>query len=515
MTEDHAERRIRFGGRLATVLAALGGLVLGIATGFPLPAFLAVVGGMVLAGSGRALSRPDNETRAVGSVGLAVGGLALLAAIALGGAQSTAGAGLATATGVGVLAVALDALVESPVDASPPVGRAVKRSVALLLVVAFVGALWHLGVLPALGLVPVVAVSVAVTPSAFVALVSLQVLALVTLALVRAALPVLAEWLSGVEDDPLARFDRVGLDPRAVPGWYWALLGVQAVVAVLDPAGTLFAWTLAALSVLGTAVELALVSGILHLPLALVALLSGTVLAARGLQRFAVWWAGPHPATALAFGSGGAVVGTVVTALAAVPPVGDALGGWLSAVVVDGLPGVIGATATTLVGVAFVLGIVRGLVLVFPAVTAVGAVPASAGGYAVGGTALFVAALAAAEAGAPAPVVFAGAAGSLLVWDLGENATGLREQLGREVDTRRVEVTHATGSALVGGAAVVVATVAGYLLGPIGFAPVDRTRAMVALVLALLALIAFVYTVENPIGRESESDRATPESTDD
>lgn len=73
-------------------------------------------------------------------------------------------------------------------------------------------------------------------------------------------------------------------------------------------------------------------------------------------------------------------------------------------------------------------------------------------------------------------------AGAVLAWDLGEHAIGVGEQLGRDADTLPVELTHAAGSLLAGGAAVVAGrTVAG--VGPSGLS-------LPALVLLLAAVVA-------------------------
>lgn len=499
MSRDPTETRVRFGARLAVALAALVGAGLGLATGVPGATLLGLVAGGVLAGSGRALADEENARRAAGSAGLVVGGVALVAAVRLAAARSGGAAVLVAAVSLGVAAVVLDALVETPGDASPPVGRAARRSVAVLVPFALLGTAWASG-LVTLFVVGPVAVGIAlVNYSAFLSLVVLQVLALVAMLLVQEALPVLDSWIDA-DGDPLAALDRVGLRLREVPRAFWALLGVQVLVLLFDPGGTWFAAALSALSVLGTVIHAVLVYGVLHAPLAAVALLAGLVLLARGVQRTVLWWAGPSPGTALSFGAGGLLAAGVAVLLGAIPPTAALLTDGLWSVGFGGFSEALGATAAALLVVGLLVGAVRWTVLAFPAAASVGAIPASAGGYAVGATALFVGALAAAASGATAVVAFAGAAGALLVWDLGENTTVLREQLGGEVDTRRVEITHATGSVGVGVAAVLASTLAYYLIGRVGIAPPDESHALLALALALVGLVSFVYVAENPLG---------------
>lgn len=502
---DPTETSVRFGARLAVALAALVGVGLGLATGVPVATLLGVVAGGTLAAGARALADEENARRAAGSGALVVGVLVLVGAVWLASTRSLAAAVLVPAVSLGVGSVVLDALVETPGDASPPVGRAVRRSVAVLLPVAGLGIGWQTGLVPILVVVPAVVGAGLVNYSAFLSLVTLQALALVAMLLVQEALPVVDEWVDA-EGDPLAALDEFGLRVSEVPRSVWALLGVQVVVVLLDPSGSWFAFALEALSVLGLAIRLALVYGLFHLPLAAVAGLAAIVLAARGLQRVVLWWTGPRPGTAISFGAGGVLAASLFVPLGAVPPTASLLGDALGAVGVGGYAGTLGATATALLGLALLLAVVRWSVLAFPAAASLGAVPRSAGGFAVGATALFVGALAAAGSTAPAVVAFVGAAGALLVWDLGENTTVLREQLGGEVDTRRVEITHATGSVAVGLGGVVLATAAYYLVGRVGITPPDESTALLALSLALLGLIAFVYVVENPLG-DADADR--------
>lgn len=499
MTAGLAENRVRLGARLATALAVLVALALGVAVGAPGATVLGVVGGAVLAAGTRALVREENARRAAGSAALVVGSVAMLGGIALGFGRSPLLAAFVPTASLGVAAVVLDALVESPAEASTPVGRAVRRSAAVVLPVAVLAATWHTGLLPAAVVVPVAAAAIGATVNPLVALVSLQVLAVVAVLVVQEAIPVLDEWLPNAGEDRESPLDRFGFRLGDVPVAFWGLLGIQVLFVLLDPSGAWFGAVLDVLSEFGTVVRLVLVYGVFHLPLAAVVVLAGLVLLARGIQVAVMWWAGPRPATALSFAAGGGLAAALVTALGAIPPVAAALGHWASATPLENLPGVVGVTAVLLACLVGALVVVRFLLLAFVAASAVGAVPDAAAGYAAGGTALFVAALLAVEGGAPAVVAFAGAAGSLLVWDLGENATTLRRQLGRRVDTRRVELTHAVGSGIVGVVAAVVASAALYLLGPVGLAPPDEGRALVAVALALLALLAFVYVAENPL----------------
>lgn len=77
--------------------------------------------------------------------------------------------------------------------------------------------------------------------------------------------------------------------------------------------------------------------------------------------------------------------------------------------------------------------------------------------------------------------------GTVLVWDAGDNAIGIGQQLGRDAETWRLEATHLTGTALVGvagtGIVLFADTIGGGGLSFPAFAMV-----FVALVLLTLAL---------------------------
>lgn len=75
----------------------------------------------------------------------------------------------------------------------------------------------------------------------------------------------------------------------------------------------------------------------------------------------------------------------------------------------------------------------------------------------------------------------ASTAAAVVTWDLGENAVGIGEQLGRKAETTAIETTHALGSGLVGA----VAVFAGDAAGDIGTGGLS----LPSLALVLLALL--------------------------
>jgi hypothetical protein len=102
-----------------------------------------------------------------------------------------------------------------------------------------------------------------------------------------------------------------------------------------------------------------------------------------------------------------------------------------------------------------------------------------------GGAALFAGVVLAGVQGAPPESLLLSTLGAVLAWDVADHAIGVGEHLGREADTRRVELVHAATSLLVGvfGAGVCFAT---YVVAA-GGQPVS---ALVLLLLGAVALVA-------------------------
>lgn len=86
----------------------------------------------------------------------------------------------------------------------------------------------------------------------------------------------------------------------------------------------------------------------------------------------------------------------------------------------------------------------------------------------------------------PLSTLLVGAVAALLVWDIGENAVSIGEQLGRGAPTTRVELTHLAASLLVGG----VAVVAGLLVSDVGAADLSLPSFVVLVVAVVLFGVA-------------------------
>jgi hypothetical protein len=170
---------------------------------------------------------------------------------------------------------------------------------------------------------------------------------------------------------------------------------------------------------------------------------------------------------------GDRVLGTVLTALAA-PGLVGAVG--LSAVLVDDpvtlVKTVFGATGVAMTGVAMLLGSRRSS----RSLLKLGA-----------GTLLCCVLAGGVLRSASQTTLLVGVAGTVLAYDLGENAVSLGDQLGRTAPTRTVEAVHALGSLAVAGIAVLAArTVDG--VGTPGMSLTSLSLLLVAVVLLLAAV---------------------------
>ena len=544
-TGARPEEPVRVGNKLALGVAVLAAGVLAGAAAGPPGLVAGLVAGLAGVGVGaalRALVRDGNRSRALGSVGLAAGGVALLGSVAglayagslpsghpLGHSMTDAGdAAIVVLVAAGVLAAAADAFVERPVRATGEVVSTLWRSSHVLVVGAV---LTYLAAIGALVDVPLALVSGYASLLAAAGrptvdgglllaanLVVLQLLAVATVWLVRRSVPVLDGWVAsatgGREEPDVAGLLRVLPDPTGLPASVWGLIGVQLLVVVFAgrAVGALVTQVLDVLGVLGTVARAAVGAGVFHWPLVAVGALAGVVLVADWLRGAVVFWAGRNPPTSLAFAAGG-VAGVAVGAVAGVATMtaevalGARAGGRLVA------PGV-----TVAVGAGM---FVTAVLAVVPERAARLFGVRRATGFAGGAAALFVAGLGVALFGVGGQAVttaetlvplaaIVGVAASVLVWDLGENAVALRDQLGRETDTSEVELTHGVASVLVAGGGAVLAAAAYYLAGPLLFTSVDigpvelsdglvdigPERALVALGLALVALLAFGVLVD-------------------
>lgn len=128
-----------------------------------------------------------------------------------------------------------------------------------------------------------------------------------------------------------------------------------------------------------------------------------------------------------------------------------------------------------LAGALGLLLLFAGLARAAPLVVSLGAVGLLAGGLAAG------------VRGAPAWATLASVAATVLAWDVGRTAISVGRQLGRDADTRRLELVHATAS---GGVAAVTAGV-GYGL----FRVAAGGQPVTALVLFLLAAVLLVEAI--------------------
>lgn len=115
------------------------------------------------------------------------------------------------------------------------------------------------------------------------------------------------------------------------------------------------------------------------------------------------------------------------------------------------------------------------------AVLAAGVALARHDAVSLGAAALFGGVLAAGVQGAPVAPLLAGGVATVVAWDSAGTAIDLGAQLGREAPTRRLELVHAAGTALVGG----LAATAGWSIYQISLGSRPLTGPVFLLVAAL------------------------------
>jgi len=511
MSGHPAEDRVAapFSATLALVAAAVAGGLLGAAAGVPGETALAVFAGVWLGQSIAALDGDGNDRIAAGSVGTALASTVAAGVLVwLVTVRSLAQLALVALVLVAVAAVSTDRSVGLTTAAGEATQSAVFRSVVPLTVGTLLAVLVHGD---AFALVATVAVSgVAATVgsvAAYDALVLLELQVVATVFLFNAATSVIDERLPARQREsiPILRdvtldLGDAELDLDRVPNAVWGLLVLQVLLVPFPGPDAAVAWALGLLSYLGLAVSVLLTYGVVHAVLLVPGVLCLTVLAGEALRSLVVVWAGTKPPLAAAKAAGGAVVAVAVPLLTAVPPVGNGIAAAVPANTTLGAAiGAFGVGATLLgaVGVALVafqLAVAGALGL-----AAFNLYAADRLGFSLGATALFLAALVAAAADALAPVVFLGVAAALAVWDLGATSVDLGTQLGREAETRRGEVVHAAGTAIVGAVGVVVATVAVYLVLPFATA-LAPWQAILALACTVLAVLAATVATARGVG---------------
>ncbi|MFB6218784.1 MAG: hypothetical protein ABEH77_06340 [Halobacteriaceae archaeon] len=121
------------------------------------------------------------------------------------------------------------------------------------------------------------------------------------------------------------------------------------------------------------------------------------------------------------------------------------------------------------------------------AVLAVGAVRGSRRLVTAGAALLFFGVLAGALTADDPLLALLGAALAFVAWDTAEHGIGVGEQLGRDAPTRRLEVTHAAASAIVG----LLAVAAGYGAYTVAWGGLPSA----ALVLFLLGALLLTWTL--------------------
>lgn len=159
----------------------------------------------------------------------------------------------------------------------------------------------------------------------------------------------------------------------------------------------------------------------------------------------------------------------------------------------DRAPALLSVQVAVLAAVGSVLAVLPGDVLGIPP-AAVGAAAVGAGAVrgsrrlvTAGAAALFLGVLAAALTVDDPFLTLLGGALAFVAWDVGEYGIDVGEQLGRDAPTRRLEVTHAAASTIVG----LLAVIAGYGVYTVAWGGLPSA----ALVLFLLGGLLLTWTL--------------------
>jgi hypothetical protein len=480
------------GGRLAVAVAAVVGVLLGWTVGAPWAVSATALGGLLLGAAAAGIETGGNAaTLRGGLLGLLGSALLVGGAVVPGGSAAlvVAGVGLAVSTG------AIDAAVGFDADATGALTRSFWWSgLALGAGLLFLAGLTT-GTLIAVVRLGADALAWLVAANELTALLLLQVLALAFGVMTTRALAVLDRYAPPPIRNGARPLEALALDVWAVPRGYWTALVVQAVLAVYAP-GTL-SWVFSVVPVVGSALRFLLQSGVLHVPLVCGTLAVGAVVLAGPTVDSVQSVVGPDPSETVSLAGAGALAVVFVGLPLAVPPVARAVQTRLPAGQARATAELFGPTVAVLGGLTVA---VVGTLLVLGGVLFVSAapgLPARARGFTLSAIALFAVALGVGALGGAPLAVICGVAGAMLVRDFGEHATGLGLSVGRDGETRDAELVHLTGSSLVAGAGVAVALIAVYVFGPVGgFSGVGDWRAMLALTLTLVSLLALVRLVE-------------------
>lgn len=479
-----------FSGRLAVAVAALATLAAGVGVGNPGIA-LGVGGALAFGWGAGALDTDANGRRALGSVATVLGGLLVLLGMGTGGARTGAFAVSALAL-LGLSAITVDATAGLGDETLSPLLASLGSSIATIIGGVALASLLHVafGVgLVALALGGLAHVTLATPLGAFVVL---QLEAVLVAVLMHRARAVVEGWFpGGVPVDAWEEFEPLAMSVREVPKGYWAALGLQLVL-LFAGANAVVEYLLASTWLFGAVVDGVLRSGLLHAVLLAALVLEGAVLFAEFVRSGANSALAPDPPKSIAYAAGGIVLCVAVPLLLGAAAVALALLGTGTDVMFLG--GTWGSAAAILSLSVVALGVVFALEVTGVAIAERSLLPDRVAGFAVGATLLFLAAIGARPAGAPAVVTFAGVAAALVAWDLGETSVDLGTHLDG-AETRRAEVVHATGSVAVGVAGVALAALSVTLVGPLAV-PGSRGRAVAALGLSIVALLAFVLALD-------------------
>jgi len=305
-----------------------------------------------------------------------------------------------------------------------------------------------------------------------------------------AALRELDERVGTVGDERVATVT-VGDEPieeslKAVSSWVHdnvLLVVVQVVLVVL--AGPFLERSMLATGPVGHTVVAVFTSGVLHLPLIVVVVLSALVVGGGFVHEILTTRAWIDP-PALATDAAGSLVAVVVIGAGSLvvpktltemvfPPTTEQLGLFYG-------PGAVILLVTAVI--ALCLPIFLSVTTYVAALT--GLSSDRSAGFLVGAALVLTGSIVAAEAGLSALVVFVGVGAAVLVWEFGEQASYLGVVIGNDGVSDGVETVHAAAAIGVAAVGIAIASAVGYVIGPLW---VGSERATLSIVFSLVAAV--------------------------
>lgn len=273
---------------------------------------------------------------------------------------------------------------------------------------------------------------------------------------------------------------------------FWWVFALQIGVFIF--ASRLVDQVLDALPGVGDVLLVVLSSGVLHFLVGALVLIAGLTIVGGQIHKLLLSWASFDPPRDLASSMGGLVFVLLSAVVGVIVPMNRQL--LLFPAVYEPTARFYGPVTVVLVSVGILLFFLPLMLKVLALVGSLSRLADSrSSGFLMASLLALIGTVMAGIHGVPAFVVFGCVAATIIVWDLGENASFLGSQLGAEPNTREAELVHGLSSIAVGVVGILLATGVGYFLGPVSV-PTGSEQAVAGIALALLAALSFALAAD-------------------